>query len=209
MIRTRQDKRSQIVEAAMKVFSREGFHQAKMDQVATEAGVGKGTVYLYFSSKEELLEYIFMTVTRRFLDKIRAIAAERGTAREKLCQIFEHALAISDQNRDSCSFLMEGPTGMSEDFKKWLVSTRDTVLEEIEGLIREGVRTGELSQKNPKLMAHVIIGAINSLVAARLWDGSGVALPETNRDGTWPSSVASMAVEVLWPSLAGDGTSGT
>ena len=48
------DKRLRIIEAAVIVFSRKGFHRAKVEEIAEVAGVGKGTVYEYFKSKKEL-----------------------------------------------------------------------------------------------------------------------------------------------------------
>jgi AcrR family transcriptional regulator len=48
-------RRAQILEAALRVFSRDGFHDAKVDAIAREAGVAKGTIYLYFATKEAIL----------------------------------------------------------------------------------------------------------------------------------------------------------
>ncbi|MDH7498134.1 MAG: helix-turn-helix domain-containing protein, partial [Syntrophomonadaceae bacterium] len=52
----RKEKRQLILEAAARVFSQRGYHQAKVEEIAAAAGVGKGTVYEYFDSKLELFQ---------------------------------------------------------------------------------------------------------------------------------------------------------
>lgn len=198
------EKLEQIVRAAMRVFAREGFHGARMDQVAREAGVGKGTVYLYFSSKEALLEHIFVTVTRGYLRKIRDLSSGPGTTRAKLEGIFRHALEIADQNRDSSRFLLEAPTGMSEDFKRWLVTVRDEIIQEFVSLIQEGRAKGEINPPSPVLTAHVLIGAINSLVAARLWSAPDDLYSEMPEEA-WPETLGTWAVDFFWPALKTEG----
>ncbi|MDP6593244.1 MAG: helix-turn-helix domain-containing protein, partial [Candidatus Marinimicrobia bacterium] len=53
-----QNKRTQIIQAAIKVFARKGLERGKIADVAKEAGIGKGTVYEYFRSKEEIFSAI-------------------------------------------------------------------------------------------------------------------------------------------------------
>ncbi|NOY77513.1 MAG: TetR/AcrR family transcriptional regulator [Calditrichaeota bacterium] len=68
-----------ILDAAIQVFSRKGFHQATMDDVAQEAELGKGTLYYYFRSKDEILQKLLEDNTRRFFDQIiQAIASEKS-----------------------------------------------------------------------------------------------------------------------------------
>ena len=59
------DRRRQILDAAVKVFARNGFHRARVGDIAEEAGVAYGLVYHYFSSKEALLETIFRDADAR------------------------------------------------------------------------------------------------------------------------------------------------
>lgn len=58
------DRAEQIRKAALSVFARRGFHEATVSEVASEAGIAKGTIYLYFSSKEEIL----IAILRRYID---------------------------------------------------------------------------------------------------------------------------------------------
>ena len=69
----RSERRQQILDAAVRVFARKGFHLARVADIAREAGVAYGLVYHYFRNKEDLLEAIFAGQWAVFLEVLRAI----------------------------------------------------------------------------------------------------------------------------------------
>jgi TetR/AcrR family transcriptional regulator, fatty acid metabolism regulator protein len=82
------DKRRLILDAAIRVFARKGFHHCRVSDVADEAGVAYGLVYHYFDSKEEILNRLFTERWQLMLDAIVEIDARRDiTAREKLYDV--------------------------------------------------------------------------------------------------------------------------
>jgi AcrR family transcriptional regulator len=82
------DKRRLILDAAVSVFARRGFHSCRVADVAEEAGVAYGLVYHYFDSKEEILDTLFSERWQVMLDAITTIDARANlTAREKLEQV--------------------------------------------------------------------------------------------------------------------------
>jgi TetR/AcrR family transcriptional regulator, fatty acid metabolism regulator protein len=78
------DKRRLILDAAVRVFATRGFHHCRVSDVADEAGVAYGLVYHYFSSKEEILNTLFLERWQIMLDAIADIDARDLTARDKL-----------------------------------------------------------------------------------------------------------------------------
>ena len=82
------DKRRMILDAAVRVFARQGFHHCRVSDVADEAGVAYGLVYHYFSSKEEILNTLFLERWQIMLDAIAEIDSRELEARDKL-----HAVA--------------------------------------------------------------------------------------------------------------------
>jgi TetR/AcrR family fatty acid metabolism transcriptional regulator len=82
------DKRRLILDAAVRVFARRGFHHCRVSDVADEAGVAYGLVYHYFSSKEEILNTLFLERWQIMLDAIAEIDSREVPARDKL-----HAVA--------------------------------------------------------------------------------------------------------------------
>jgi TetR/AcrR family transcriptional regulator, fatty acid metabolism regulator protein len=78
------DKRRLILDAAVRVFARRGFHHCRVSDVADEAGVAYGLVYHYFSSKEEILNTLFLERWQIMLDAIAEIDTRAVPARDKL-----------------------------------------------------------------------------------------------------------------------------
>src|SRR5437763_3193004 len=85
---TAADKRRIILDAAIRVFARQGFNQCRVSDIADEAGVAYGLVYHYFRSKDEVLDTLFLERWTVLLDVIRDLDGHPLTAREKL-----HAIA--------------------------------------------------------------------------------------------------------------------
>ncbi len=86
--RPRVDRRRQILDAAVRVFARQGFHTCRVSDIADEAKVAYGLVYHYFHSKDHVLDTLFLERWNILLDVIREIDAGEAPAREKL-----HAIA--------------------------------------------------------------------------------------------------------------------
>ena len=83
----RVDKRRLILDAAIRVFARRGFHHCRVSDVADEAGVAYGLVYHYFDSKEEILNTLFLERWQIMLDAIAEIDAKDLSARDKLYEV--------------------------------------------------------------------------------------------------------------------------
>jgi AcrR family transcriptional regulator len=82
------DKRRQILDAAVRVFARQGFHQCRVSDIADEAGVAYGLVYHYFDSKEEVLDTLFLERWDVMLAMIAEVDGRDGQSpREKLYEI--------------------------------------------------------------------------------------------------------------------------
>jgi TetR/AcrR family fatty acid metabolism transcriptional regulator len=78
------DRRRAILDAAVKVFARQGFHSCRVADIADEAGVAYGLVYHYFGSKDEVLNTLFLERWNVMLDMIREVDAQQIPVREKL-----------------------------------------------------------------------------------------------------------------------------
>jgi AcrR family transcriptional regulator len=82
-----EDKRALILAAAVRVFSREGYHDARVGDIAKEAGVAYGLVYHYFPSKEAVLEAVFRETWGAMLAAIRGVEDRGGTAADQLRRV--------------------------------------------------------------------------------------------------------------------------
>jgi TetR/AcrR family fatty acid metabolism transcriptional regulator len=158
------DKRESIMRAATKVFARSGYFNSKVADVAREAGVADGTVYLYFKSKEEILRSIFERNTSDAVREGREGLAKITDPREKLRRIARQHLERLGADRDlAVVFQVElrGTTKFMEEFSA-------AGLAEYLGLIREVFEEGQAAglfrrELKAKLVAKVIFGALDEM----------------------------------------------
>ena len=94
------DKYHLILEAAVKVFARQGFYQSTVAQIAKEAGVADGTIYLYFKNKDDILVQFFSYRTKQVFDRFRAEVNEADNSLDKLRNLIRRHLTEFQQDRD-------------------------------------------------------------------------------------------------------------
>ena len=82
-----EDRRRRILDAAVRVFARRGYHGARVGDIATEAGVAHGLLYHYFSSKDEVLETVFRDNFGELVERFRAVESSDELPPEKLAGI--------------------------------------------------------------------------------------------------------------------------
>ena len=86
------ERKKQILDAAMIVFSRKGFHQARMDDIVKQSGLSKGTIYWYFSSKDEIITTILGDLFEHEFANLGEIQNEEGSASERLLKFMQLSL---------------------------------------------------------------------------------------------------------------------
>ncbi len=94
------DKYHLILEAAVKVFARQGFYQSTVAQIAKEASVADGTIYLYFKNKDDILVQFFSYRTRQVFDRFRAEVKKANNSLDKLRNLIRRHLTEFQQDRD-------------------------------------------------------------------------------------------------------------
>jgi TetR/AcrR family fatty acid metabolism transcriptional regulator len=158
------DKREAILRAAIRVFARNGYFNSKVADIAREAGVADGTVYLYFKSKEEILHSIFDRSMGEAIADGRKQLEGISDAREKLRRIALLHLERLGADRDlAIVFQVElrGSTKFMEEFSA-------AGFAEYLGLIRSTIEEGQDAglfrpQLNAKLLAKILFGALDEM----------------------------------------------
>ena len=177
------DKRERILAAAVKVFAEKGFYCARVSDVAREAGVADGTIYLYFASKEELLRGLFEENMRRIIDRVRAVVAAQASAVEQVTALVESYVAFAESEpqlaevltvelRESGKFMNEFAAPLFGEFLK--------VLEEI---VEEGQRRGDWKRSvSSRTVARALFGALDELALAWVMSKRKWNLKRSGRD---------------------------
>jgi AcrR family transcriptional regulator len=87
-----EERKQQITEAATTVFSRLGFHKARIDDIAAEAGLSKGTLYLYFKSKDEIIASLLAKLFDRELSILHTLQKDTRPSAERLLDFIEYSI---------------------------------------------------------------------------------------------------------------------
>ncbi len=157
-------KRERILDAGLKLFAHESYQAVTMDRVAQEAGVAKGTLYLYFPSKEELylgiLKNGFETVNRLYNESV-----EEGTdVRERVRRAIAIGIGFYSERRDLLRLFATEEPRMAEARDRILRDRREESIALYASLIEEGQRRGIFAHCDPHLAALMILGAIRSVL---------------------------------------------
>jgi len=159
MVRTlNATKRAAILTAARTTFCRDGYEAAKMSDIAAEAGVASGTLYLYFKSKEALASAIGEDFFKRLSEQFGQIVRDfRGP--EGVEMLLDWALQVAEQERDVLSLPDQGaPTGDETQSRMMFVNQLTEVLATLmsRGLIRQ--------YKDPSTLAQFVLLTIKWVV---------------------------------------------
>ncbi len=161
-------KREKILLAAVEKFLDEDFYQVTVTEIAELAGVGKGTVYEYFSSKEELFKESFSYCADAYLQLFRTHLSEVISARRTMEDIFINHLALIKENRNKLHLLFnERPQSLKE-LQSWILERRQELLAEISGLVQKGVALGEIRPDIDTEMAARFFLALNHMVIGEM-----------------------------------------
>jgi TetR/AcrR family transcriptional regulator, fatty acid metabolism regulator protein len=152
-----------LLDAAVRVFARKGYHQARVGDVAEEAGVAHGLLYHYFSSKEEVLETIFRDTWSDLLAAVREVEASEVPPREQLRQVAAILLRAWRRDPDLVRVLVREVTRSAEVGKR--VAEIGDAFAAIERIVRSGQADGAFREElDPRLASVIFYGAIEEIL---------------------------------------------
>lgn len=159
------DKREAILRAAIHVFARKGYFNSKVSDIASEAGVADGTVYLYFKGKDDILHSIFDRAMVEFITEGRAEIDGLGGAEEKLARIAALHLERLGADRDLAVVFQVELRGSTKFMQEFSAAGFREYLEIIRSTIADGQKKGMFrSDVKPIVAAKIFYGAIDEMV---------------------------------------------
>ncbi len=167
------DKRQAILEAAQHVFAESGFHTSTMDAVADAAGVAKGTIYLYFKSKNELLTELMddrtAKLTRMLVTGVEAAPDVHGKLKALIAAHFD----FYAQEREFMLLLSRQLGLLSPELASRVVQGTAFLTNLTQSTIEEGMSAGVVSRSyDPVRLAYALLGMVHAV--AYQWLASGM-----------------------------------
>jgi TetR/AcrR family fatty acid metabolism transcriptional regulator len=159
------NKYHQILEAAVKVFARQGFHQSTVAQIAKEAGVADGTIYLYFKNKNDILVQFFSYRAKQVFVSFRQAVDGAETSADKLRNLVRRHLAEFQRDKDGAVVYQvethQNSRLAEAQIKEMSKMYRDLISEIVEQGQQEGTIRRDLYVG---LVKRFIIGAVDEVI---------------------------------------------
>lgn len=159
------DKREAILRAAIKVFAGKGYFNSKVADIAGEAGIADGTVYLYFKSKDEILHSIFNRAMAEFIAEGKKEIAELTSPTDKLRRVAELHLERLGADRDMAIVFQVELRGSTKFMQEFSAAGFAEYLDIIKSTVEEGQKQGVFREDiKPIVAAKILYGALDEMV---------------------------------------------
>jgi len=158
-----EERRRQILAAAVRVFARGGYHGSRVGDIAEEAGVAHGLLYHYFSSKEEVLETVFRENWGELIERFRAVEASEEPAGEKLKGIAKILLRTWRNDPDLVTVMVR-EVARSQQLQGQVEDVREAFAI-VQRVIEEGQAAGDFrSDLDARLASWVVYGGLEEVL---------------------------------------------
>jgi AcrR family transcriptional regulator len=184
------DKKTAIVEAALKLFTERGFHGTSTAQISKEAGVATGTLFIYFPTKEDLINSLYFEVKGQLSQNMGKGIEAQSMIQDKFRKIWSNLINWGVDNQEE--FLFVGQFCYSPYITKF---TREEVMKEyvfLHDLVNEGIKTGEIRDFSEELVIAMFYHASRTVVNLILDSDSSQDKNKFIEDG----------FQIIWKGLA-------
>jgi len=162
------EKYRNILDAAVKIFAKKGFFQARVSEIAREAGVADGTIYLYFQNKDDILISLFEDGMTRVIQNVKAEIEKETDPLMKIRSFARAHLALVEDNTDLAEIIQVELRQSTKFMKEYRNEKFFEYLDLISGIIKEGQERGLIRQDvEPGIFKRAFFGALDEM--SRFW----------------------------------------
>ncbi|MGM0424160.1 MAG: TetR/AcrR family transcriptional regulator [Thermodesulfobacteriota bacterium] len=164
------DKYQQILEAAIKIFARQGYFNSTISQIAREAGVADGTIYLYFKNKDDILDNFFSYKTGQVFSRFKQEVDRADNALDKLQNLIHRQLAEFEMNRDM-AIVYQMETRLKRHLSDRKIKEMSKMyFDLVAEIVEQGQKEGVIRQNlQVNLVKQLIIGAVDEVITTWLY----------------------------------------
>jgi TetR/AcrR family fatty acid metabolism transcriptional regulator len=158
------EKRERILQSAIKVFARKGFYNTRVSEIARQAGVADGTIYLYFKNKDDILISIFTDRIGKLNDEMERQLSELPDIKAKIDRIVSIQLGLLRGHKDLAEVITINLRQSNRFLKQYAAPGFNRYLDIIASVIQEGQDQGVLSaEASPRVVACALFGALDGI----------------------------------------------
>ena len=165
------DRRRQILDAAVRVFARQGYHACRVSDIADEAGVAYGLVYHYFRSKDEVMNELFTERWSLLLAAIEEADRGSGSGREKLDAVAGFIVDSYRHDPELMQVIIVEVTRAANSFGRTHLPEINKAYEAIEKIIADAQKAGDFrSDVDPRLASMFFYGGVEQLLSGWIFE---------------------------------------
>lgn len=162
------EKYYRIIQAATKIFARKGFYQAKISEIAREAQIADGTIYIYFENKDDILISLFEEQMKVVLDNMVIQLSQEQDPEKKLQKFALTHMQLIEQNQDMAEIIQVEVRQSSKFMKEYKNEKFIQYLDLIADIVREGQEKGVFKKSViPGVAKRAFFGALDEM--SRFW----------------------------------------
>ncbi len=155
-------KKELIAKHALEVFARDGYHSAKVKTIAEEAGIAVGTIYIYFKSKKEIIDYIFYLEFEKdncYLDKLERMNI---SPINKVKNYIEYKYDCVQQDPNVMKIIMKDLIP-GQNNENGIMALLFKIIGRVANLMRQGMINGEIKVSDPNLFAFLLFRTVQEV----------------------------------------------
>jgi AcrR family transcriptional regulator len=160
----REATRQRIMRVAASEFARLGFDQANINVIAEQAGIGKGTIYLYFENKRDLFLEMLRFIAQAQLMVIRAALAAEGTLRQRLERLFRAFAHLAEEESDNFNVYMSALYGVNRAFQAEATKLLRDYVAVIALMLEQSQARGEIRSQQMEATALMVLSLTESYI---------------------------------------------
>jgi AcrR family transcriptional regulator len=160
-----EERKSQIIEAAIKCFANRGYHSTSISHIIDEASVARGTFYLYFKSKHEIFQSILDEFTEHIGSQIKTIEMSADlTPAAQMKKNVERVVDAVLQKPEVGQILFNEAVGLDEETQKRLKEFYNKLITRIQSSIQLGISFGLVRDVDPKVASCIALGGVREIL---------------------------------------------
>jgi TetR/AcrR family transcriptional repressor of mexJK operon len=153
-----------MLDAAARLFGTYRFHEVRMEDIAAEAAVGKGTLYRYFADKEELYLALLTRSSEQMLRRLEEVLEPLDAARPRLEALVEAIITFFDEHPHLIDLIQRAEVHHRPGTVFPWQKTRDDLSRLVHDLFEAGQQQGEFTIRDPELAALMLLGGLRSVI---------------------------------------------
>ena len=188
------DTRERIRQAAVRVFSREGFDRASVKSIAEEAGVAVGSIYNHFRDKDDLLISIFEQELGQRMDFLEGLRDARLPVRDQVQRLLEDHFARARDHKELAELLLYERFHRGGRLRERILPLQRGIVDQIAEILRTGIDEGWIRPCHPKVVAQALFDLVQTMTACWVLSDPGEA------DDIFASAPKELA-DLMWKGL--------